>query len=55
MDDNLSIMIGMAVLTTAIDRTLNSRTAIRITNCDMGVIDPCQLIMDFTGSTYVTS
>ena len=58
MDGDGSIMIGVTVLTTTIDRTLNLRTCGGIgglTNGDIGVINPCQLVLDFTRLTYITS
>ena len=56
MDVDGCITIGMTILTTTIDRTLNLRIGgFIVTNGDIGIINPCQLILDFTGLTYITS
>ena len=62
IDGHMGIVIGVSVLTAAIDRTLDLRLrsicAMSLTACtddNIGVIDPCQLILDLIGLTYITS
>ena len=56
MNGDGSIMIGVTILATTIDRTLNLRICgFIVADDDVSVIDPCQLVLDFTWLTHITS
>ena len=57
MECNLSIIESMTILTTAIDRAPDLRTVIRTrgSNHHIGIIDPCQFIVDRIRSTHITT
>ena len=52
----ISIMERVAILTTAVNRTIDSRTiSARSTYRHLRILNPCQFVMDFTRSTNVTT